>query len=933
MAPSFKYRYNPESALLLLFLLFSPCLHANKGIRPVHLKCDYSENPTGVGHIPSFSWELLSDERNQVQTAYQILITENHRNIDKNIGETWNSGKVISDESIHIRTDKLNLRAGTAYYWKVKVWNRNDIESDWSAPAKFVTALFDTADWDNAQWISHENMPDSLMLVPGIQPWGRDVRHMAKKRAVVPLFRTEFNIKKKIQSAYLHISGLGHYKATINGIPVSCDFLSPGWTHYQKTCLYNTYEVTSVLKRGRNALGVIVGNGFYNISNERYRKLLITYGMPKMIAKLQINFADGTSKTVVSDTNWKSAPSPVTYSSIYGGENYDARMEQKRWNKPRFDDTNWNKVFLATHPGGRLTAETTYPVKTMECFDPLKITQTGKDTFLYDFGQNASGIIFFQVNGNKGDTIRLWPGELIHEDGRVDQGATGKPYYYEYILKGDGSETWRPLFTYYGFRYVQVEGAHPAGYESESMKPEIEVMRFLHTYNSAPHTGSFDCSNPLFNKIDTLIRYAIQSNLQSVMTDCPHREKLGWLEQTYLMGGSVQFNYELYHLYRKLVDDIMDSQRKDGLISSIAPEFVVFAGDFTDSPEWGSAIVILPWLFYRWYGDISVMKKAWPAMVSYVKYLDSKANDNILSYGLGDWYDLGPERPGYAQLSPKASTATAIYYFDYKLLSEMATLLYKKEEAIAFHRKAQEIKQAYNKLLFNPETYMYATGSQTAMAIPLSMGLVYEYYHAGVHSNLVDSIVANDKAITAGDIGFHYLIDALTKDGKSQLIYEMNNRDDVPGYGYQIKHGATALTESWQALRGVSNNHLMLGHILEWFYTGLGGIGQEENSGAYKMIIIKPAFIKGLDEVRTRYHTPYGYVKSEWKNTGTALEMHIEIPVNTEATVYLPVTDISRIIEGNRYLKELPKIKILGTEQNQLKVKIGSGNYNFMIIK
>ncbi|MBN2764499.1 MAG: family 78 glycoside hydrolase catalytic domain, partial [Bacteroidales bacterium] len=572
-------------------------------------------------------------------------------------------------------------------------------------------------------------------------------------------------------------------------------------------------------------------------------------------------------------------------------------------------------------------------VKEQESFEPQKIIRLGTDTFLYDFGQNASGIFLLHVIGNKGDTVRLWPGELINEDNTINQRATGRPHYYEYILRGDEYETWQPLFSYYGFRYIQVEGAHPVACDSGSLRPEIQGLRMLHTFNSAPHTGGFMCSNPLFNQIDTLIRYAIQSNLQSVLTDCPHREKLGWLEQTYLMGRSVQHNYEVYHLYRKLVDDMMDCQRENGLVSSIAPEFVLFGGDFTDSPEWGSAVVMLPWLIYKWYGDISVIKKTWPAMIRYVRYLDSKAENNILSYGLGDWYDLGPNHPGYTQLSPKASTATAIYYSDYRLLSEMAALLYKKEEALAFHLKAQEIKQAYNKLLFNPEISVYASGSQAAMAIPLSMGLVYEKYHTDVLNNLVDSIVANNKAITAGDIGFHYLIDALTKNGKSQLIYDMNNRDDVPGYGYQIKQGATALAESWQALRGVSNNHLMLGHIMEWFYTGLGGLRQEEYSSAYKMMIIKPAFIKGLDVVRTRYHTPYGYVKSEWKDTGTALEMNIEIPVNTEATVYLPVTDISRIIEGNRYLKELPKIKILGTEQNQLKVKIGSGNYNFMIIK
>lgn len=618
---------------------------------------------------------------------------------------------------------------------------------------------------------------------------------------------------------------------------------------------------------------------------------------------------------------------------MYGGENYDARLEIPDWNKPGLDDSDWHNVMLAKHPGGELVSETTYPVKVMQTFSPQDIIQTDAESYTIDFGQNASGIVEIKVKGNKGDTLKIVPAELLKEDNSVNQQATGSPYYYAYILKGEGIETWHPMFTYYGMRYAQIYGAKPTDFKTENPNPELLEISLLHTYSSAPQTGSFWCTNPLFNQIDTLIRYGIQSNFQSVLTDCPHREKLGWLEQTYLMGGAIQYSYELYHLYHKVVRDMMDSQRENGLIGSIAPEYVVFGDEFTDSPEWGSAMIMLPWLVYSWYGDITLMQEAWPAMLRYMNYLDSKAENHILSYGLGDWYDLGPNPPGFSQLSPIAATATSIYYLDYKVLSEMACTLDKTEEALLFINKAEQIKEAYNHLLFQQETGIYSAGSQTSMAIPLSMNLVADQYRELVLQNLIDSIHANDKALTAGDIGFYYLIDALTKGGKSQLIYEMNNRDDVPGYGYQIKKGATALTESWEALPNKSNNHLMLGHLEEWFFTGLGGIRQEENSVAYKNIIIQPALVDGLDQVKISYSSPYGLIKSEWKNLKDRIILRVRIPVNTRAKIFLPAEHIEDVTEGGVPLERSREINILDLEKNNSVVETGSGEYEFVIRK
>ncbi|MBN1763743.1 MAG: family 78 glycoside hydrolase catalytic domain [Sedimentisphaerales bacterium] len=898
------------------------------------IKCDYKINPTGIGKTPNFSWILSSKLKNQKQTSYHVLVADEMKFLDDNIGTIWDSEVVSSNKSINIKFNGQDLEAGKEYFWKVKVWDKNGMESNWSNPGKFVTSLFDENDWHGAKWIACEEMNDSLFLVPGVHPWQKDVKHLAQRRPVIPYFRKEFETNKEVKSAYIFITGLGHYKAFMNGEQISDDFLSPGWTDYIKTCLYNTYDIIKYIKKGKNAVGAIVGNGFHNINNERYRKLLITYGMPKMIARIVINYTDGTHEIIVTDESWKSSPSPVTFCSLYGGESYDARLEQEGWNRVGFNDESWSEVYITQSPGGTLRAEKSFPVKVNEIFKPVEYFMIDADSVVYDFGQNASGIVRVKVRGKKGQTIILKPGELIKEDKHINQKFTGSPYYYEYTLKGDEDEVYQPMFTLYGLRYVQIENAVPGGKDNDEELPEIIDVEFLHTCNSAPRTGKFSCSNDLFNAINKLILYAIQSNTQSVLTDCVHREKLGWLEQTHLMGNSIHYNIELYHLYKKLIQDMIDAQEEDGLIPNIAPEFVSFGKDmyeFTDSPEWGSAGIILPYLIYKWYGDISVIYEAWPMMNRYLDYLKSKADNYILMYGLSDWYDVGPELPGYCQLSPMGLTATAIFYYDAGLMAEMASLINKSEESRQYELLAENIKKSFNKKYFNKETKVYGTGSQTSYAMPYSIGLVADEDREMVIKNLIDSINANNKALTAGDIGFHYLIEALMMGGASQLIYEMNNRDDVPGYGYQIKKGATALTESWEALERKSNNHLMLGHIMEWFYKGLGGIQQSEHSVAYNEIVINPTIAGDITNVKTCFNSPYGLIKSNWELKNNCFNLDVSIPVNTTAKIHLPATKSDDAYENGVSIKELNDIEIIEEGAEGMVLKVGSGNYRFSV--
>ncbi len=922
--------------LLSLVVLISVVATAKSTIR---VTATYCENKPEAMGIPienfRFSWNMISIDRNVEQTAYQIMLVDAESNFRKGKPLVWDSGKVTSGQSVLVNYIGKKLSSGATYFWKVKVWDNKGNESEWSQTARITTGLFSADDWNKAQWIALDELDLAKRLVPGIHVpmFNKEWKDKKSGEHKLPIFRKEFTVKKHLKEALVFVTGLGQYELRLNGEKVGNHFMAPGWTDYDESCLYNIYDITSQVNAGENVLGMMLGNGFYNIPNTRYRKLITAFGNPKMILKLQLCYDDGSAETIVSDQNWKVAESPITYSNLYSGETYNANMEPEGWDHPGFDDSAWKPSLVVDPPNKKLAPEMDYPVAICETL-PVKTVRpipSVKNSCLYDFGQNASGVIELEVKGNKGDTVTLYPAELIKETLEAEQKATGSPYYYTYILKGGGVEKWSPRFTFTGFRYVQVLGAVPDTLKAPSDLPRIVGMKFLHTRNSSPEVGTFYTSFGMFNRVNQLIKWAIKSNLHSVATDCPHREKLGWLEQTYLMGGGIHFNYDIYHLYCKMLDDMAEAQTPDGLVPAISPEYTEFTGGFRDSPEWGSAAIILPWMIYKYYGDIRPVQKAWPMMARYLEYLKGKSKNQILSHGLGDWYDLGPEMPGVAQLTPVEATATAIYYYDARLMSQMAELIGKENEAKNYSGWAEEIRTAYNQKFLNRETNIYSTGSQTAIAMPLVLGIVPENLKGKVFQTLIESINKSGKALTAGDVGFHFLVKALQEGGAGDLQFEMNARDDVPGYGYQLKKGATALTESWQALDRVSNNHLMLGHLMEWFYGGLGGIDQADGSVAYKEVMIAPQMVNGVESVSSNFKTPYGTVISKWTKTVSFTEVEVGIPVNASAILVLPAKEGSEILGNGVSLSNCPEVKIISRVADQTTIKLGSGLYEFKI--
>jgi alpha-L-rhamnosidase len=915
--------------IISLLILTSCGKRSESNLLVSQLKCNGIENPVGTNIIPEFSWINSSPESRQIQTAYQVIVSSDQESIKKENGTIWDSGKILSGQSAWLPYQGPQLRQGNRYYWKVRVWDGNDIPSPWSNQGEFITGLSDKKDWSGARWIGYEDIPDSLILVPGVHGKGDNLGNIARERITVPYFRKDFSVNKKISQAFVFVSGLGHYELFINGNKIGDRFLSPGWSDYRKTVFYNTFNVTENLKRGVNTIGTIIGNGFYNINRERYRKLVIAYGAPKMILKLEIQFSDGSQEIIRSDESWKSSPSPITFSSIFGGEDYDARLEQTGWNKSGFDDTTWEKVMLVKEPSGILQPESDYPVKVTEIFNNESVSRRKDSIYVYDFKQNASGIIRIKIKGKKGQSVRFIPGELLGEDSLITQKATGDPFYFTYTSGGENYQVWTPRFTYYGFRYVQLEGAVPDGYPNPLELPVVKEIEFLHTRNSSPEVGSFKCSNSLLNSIYNLINWAIKSNMASITTDCPHREKLGWLEQTHLMGNSIKYIYDIHNLFDKVIDDMIEAQLDNGLVPDIAPEYVPFTGGFRDSPEFGSACIILPWNMYEWYGDIEAIRKAYPMMKKYLNYLREMSSNNILSHGLGDWVDLGPKPYGEGQLTPKALTATSVYFYDYKLMARMASLTGEVEDELYYKEMAEEIRKAFNQKFFDVVTNIYSTGSQTAYSMPLFFGMVDDSCKKKVVENLIKSINDNNKALTSGDIGYRYLLRTLEQEGQSQLIYEMNSRSDVPGYGYQISKGATALTESWGALKNLSNNHLMLGHIMEWFFSGVGGIRQTDNSKAYENLLIAPEPVGDLTWAETSFMSVQGEVMTSWEVKDNFFTLKVRIPANCIASVIIPQTDTKKIIINNIPANESTEISNVSVMHEKTVCKISSGEFIF----
>ena len=705
------------------------------------------------------------------------------------------------------------------------------------------------------------------------------------------ILRRSFSPYKAVRQAELRICGLGFYEATINGQKVGESEFAPTWSDYDKTVYFNTYDVTQLIRQGDNELRVLLGNGFYNEQGGRYVKLKVSFGPPTLLCLLYVVYEDGMREHLFSDSKWQWTESPITFNSIYGGEDYDARQEL-RVESSEFK--YWKPVVIMDGPKGELRPQIVQPVKIMERYPVKQVLKWQGDTLMVlDMGQNLAGYPEITVQGKAGQRLKLTPGEMLDKDGLVNQQQTGRPHYYTYILKG-GVETWHPRFSYYSFRYLQVEG-------------DINVLKKVEScfvYNSAERTGSFECSNPRINATHQLIDRAIRSNWQAVWTDCPSREKLGWLEQTWLNGEALVYNYDAQKMIEQTMQNIVDAQHADGSMPEIAPEYTQFTGSwakpFQESPEWGGAIIALPMLCLRHYGNLDLAEHYYDAMKRYIDYLASKDSCYILKQGLGDWYDYGPGRAGFSQNTPMPLVSTAHYYQWMCNMYVIAKLLGKKEDAERFNTQADNIRQSFNRTFYNPEKKTYSPGSQCSLALPLYLKIVPKEDYQAVLQRLIDDIKAHGTRLTTGDVGNRYLFSVLIENDQRDLLYAMLNHDDVPGYGYQIKKGHTTLTEQWNPDMGASMNHFMMAHIENFLIPDLLGIQRTGD-----LIEIQPHPVGDIIWCKGSTMSANGPVKVEWHINKGVFTMDIDIPEGGFADVYMPFsTHAESFTEGHHKLTE-----------------------------
>ena len=883
-----------------------------------HPGCEQRENPLGVDvPRPGLSWILESSQRGERQTAYQIIAASSASLLNQNTGDLWDTGKVMSDDTIQIPFAGKPLQSGEQVFWKVRVWDASDRVSDWSPDATWTMGLLEPAAW-KAHWIAApSNRPSELL-------------------------RRDFTVKPGLLRGTVFICGLGQYELSVNGKKTGDNLLAPGWSQYKKTCLYDTFDLTPQLHSGRNAAGIILGNGMYNIEPDRVRYVKFTqsFGPLQVIAQIQLNYADGTSEVIGTDASWQTGPSPVTFNNIFAGEDYDARLVEAGWDKPGFNaDAHWMAARETSGPGGTLKGLSCAapPIHAIETLQPSGVNTLNPGLAVYDLSQNASIMPRLVVSGERGAWVRITPAELLKPDGTVDRASCTqngvRPAWWQFTLAGEGKEVWFPKFFYQGGRYLQVE-LHPAS--NGGALPKIEKLEGVVIHSATRPIGEFTTSNPLFNRIYKLVRWAQRSNMMSLMTDCPHREKLGWLEQTHLNGPSLRYNFDMAPLLQKTMSDMADSQLENGFVPNIAPEYFKaqpgIDQPFRNSPEWGGAFIMVAWQQYQFNGDLALLRRYDQDMKRYVAFLGSTAANHIINTGLGDWYDLGPNPPWGSQLTPPALTATAFYEHYNWILARTAELLGQPEEARQFDDLAGQIRAAFNQKFFNPASGQYGTGSQCANSLAVVMDLVEPANRAAVIKAIVEDVRRHGNALTAGDVGYRYLLRALADNGRSDVIFAMNNQSAKPGYGYQLKQGATSLTEKWDASVGNfgSQNHFMLGQINEWFFHDLAGIQPDPQAAGFKHFIVHPNIVGNLTEVKASYDSVRGKIVSEWGLTNDTLQLHVIVPANTTATIEVPTHNQNSVTESGKPVAESGGIALASFQNGFASYRVGSGDYTFL---
>ncbi len=785
----------PVLALAVLLAATAPLL-AQHAPKPLNLRCEYHADPLGVDTpAPRLSWQmpLISVQRGQAQTAYHILVATSTEQLAKNTGDLWDSGKVDSDQSLHIPYAGKPLSSRQLCYWKLKTWDQAGRASAWSDAASWTMGIIEPDQW-HARWIG---APEAGLAAPQL--------------------RATFDLPSKPVRAIARICGLGLHELRLNGVKASDHLLAPAFTDYNKRALYITHDVTEHLRPGPNAIGVILGGGWYRLASRDFfgfEKAPWT-GPPRLLLELELLLADGTRLFIASDETWKWSTGEIVFNCLRAGETIDARQLTPNWDTADYDDTGWSPVTVLPAPAGRLAAQQQPPIRAARRVRPAAITEPAPGVYVIDMGVTFAGHVRLTTRGRPGHTITLKHNEKLQADGFVDMKhlsshTLDKRFQTEqFILAGTGVETFEPRFTYHGFRYVQIEGL--------ANKPSLDDIQGVLVHNTPAPAGAFACSDPKLNRLQELIVHTQLCNLHSIPTDCPHREKMGWLQDGCVTQEAAICNLDMATFYAKWLHDILDAQDPGGHVPSIAPNSGWASakpdggpGRFAD-PWWATAISRTPWNLYIYYGDRRAVEQAYDGIKAYIDYLSVRSTR---AYGsLGDW--LEADTQNRAKRTPIPLTGIAAYQLATRQLSRMAAILGRTEDAQKYGTLADEIRASWIQRYVD-ETGVIVPDSQTAYALALELDLLSAHHRSTVAAQLTANIAQRRGHLSTGIIGTHYLPYALSNSGQVDLAFDVLTAEGQPGYFHMIDSGATALWEQWDGNNSLC--HPTFGAVGAWFY-------------------------------------------------------------------------------------------------------------------
>jgi len=852
-------------SFLSVMILSSNKSQAQKTFHPTKMETEYLANPIGIdAPKPRLSWQMADQRNGAKQTAYRILVSTDSAALVTEKQVLWNTGWQQSSASLVTYAGDA-LKPYTKYYWCVAIADQQQQKSKMSTVASFETGLMEMKNWKGS-WISDV---DDINLKPA------------------PYFRSTFEPHKKIKSARAYIASAGLYELSINGKKIGNHRMDPMYTRFDRRTLYVTYEVTANLQQGKNAIGVLLGNGWYNHQSTAvwdFEKAAWR-ARPTFCLDLRITYEDGTIETISSGKGWKTALSPVIFNSIYTAEHYDARLEQQGWNTADFDDSKWKNVYYRTAPSSNIVAQAMHPIRNIEKISSKTIKKFNDTTYLFDLGRNIAGVSQITVDGPEGTIVKLKHGERLYANGHIDMSNIDEHYRPAddtdpfqtdiLILSGKGKQTFMPHFNYKGFQYVEVTSSMPVTLQKENL-----AGYFMHS--DVPVTGSVRSSNPVIDKIWSATNNSYLSNLFGYPTDCPQREKNGWTGDAQIAIETGLYSFDGITVYEKWMADHRDEQQPNGILPSIIPTDG-WGYEWGNGPDWTSTIAIIPWNIYLFYGDQKLLSDCYPNIKRYVDHINEVYPTGLTTWGLGDWVPVKSK-------SPVELTSTCYYYADAVILAKAAKILGNQEDFNTYTALAEKIKKAFNAKYLDTATGIYGKGVQTELSVPLFWGLVPEEMKAKVADNLAKRIEADGFHLDVGLLGQKAILNALTENGYPEVAYKIASQKTFPSWGWWIENGATTLYENWNidAKRDISLNHIMFGEIGAWIYKGIGGIRPDEAKPGFKNVILEPHFVTGMDHFEATHSGPFGKITSAWKRVGKGMSYQVIIPSNSTATVKLP---------------------------------------------